>query len=685
MTGWAWRPEEPSERVLVHVFVGGRFFGQGRADIARADLRNIGIGDGGYGFRVTAPFGAPPFEADDEIRVFAVGPRWTELTPPSGGEPSPAEAPIADVRQYLRRTFAAGFWAPPSRAAGARSGASAAACERLVAASPIPGPPPALGRPVGAYLDHVRHKWNVAEDFEPTNSLRDYDAYLRHYLIAYVGGRSPLRVPLSADEIAHLNAGPDDAHPEVPTGARRLFADHFAASASSGDDVLADIHLWAAHHALQFGGEDCLVPECWRERLRAPIDPAVDYPLSPFMASFAAENAFLRTVDTTTVAGRRTILLAIALFAVTTPHLLQYVPARSLDAYLAPDAAGLSPFERDLHDVLPELALDRARWRDAVEASGLVLAEGRFRTLTAAGHRLQAAFVGGAGAEVDVQIIGPFSRRLGVSDSCHMLAAALAKLPITLRCCDHALDHPNARRTDVKLALEPPGPAKINVVHLNLEELPSVFAYFPDVFETAYNVACPYTEVAPPHAAQRLGLTLVDEIWSASSFITETLGGFRPTHTMGTAARATHPLGRAAARREVLDGLVGPDDFVFLTAGDALSGVFRKNPLGTIRAFLAAFPADEKVRLVVKVHSLDKIDPSSPDHRIWQWVKNIVEECDRVVLLDRLLTDREQAALIEGADCLVSLHRAEGFGYHMLEAMVAGTPVVATGYSGNVD
>ena len=49
------------------------------------------------------------------------------------------------------------------------------------------------------------------------------------------------------------------------------------------------------------------------------------------------------------------------------------------------------------------------------------------------------------------------------------------------------------------------------------------------------------------------------------------------------------------------------------------------------------------------------------------------------------MSDKEHCALIEGADCFVSLHRAEGFGYHMLEAMALETPVIATAYSGNMD
>ncbi len=48
------------------------------------------------------------------------------------------------------------------------------------------------------------------------------------------------------------------------------------------------------------------------------------------------------------------------------------------------------------------------------------------------------------------------------------------------------------------------------------------------------------------------------------------------------------------------------------------------------------------------------------------------------------LDSSELAALYRSADVLLSLHRAEGFGLPMAEAMAHGVPVVATGWSGNL-
>ncbi|MGA8876898.1 MAG: glycosyltransferase, partial [Candidatus Korobacteraceae bacterium] len=56
-----------------------------------------------------------------------------------------------------------------------------------------------------------------------------------------------------------------------------------------------------------------------------------------------------------------------------------------------------------------------------------------------------------------------------------------------------------------------------------------------------------------------------------------------------------------------------------------------------------------------------------------------------VKILDTVLTREAKQQLMKTADCYVSLHRSEGFGLTLAEAMMCGKPVIATAYSGNVD
>jgi len=58
---------------------------------------------------------------------------------------------------------------------------------------------------------------------------------------------------------------------------------------------------------------------------------------------------------------------------------------------------------------------------------------------------------------------------------------------------------------------------------------------------------------------------------------------------------------------------------------------------------------------------------------------------DHLVIIDKTLSDNEMKNLLRCCDCFVSLHRSEGFGRGLSEAMALGKPTIATRYSGNVD
>jgi glycosyltransferase involved in cell wall biosynthesis len=125
-------------------------------------------------------------------------------------------------------------------------------------------------------------------------------------------------------------------------------------------------------------------------------------------------------------------------------------------------------------------------------------------------------------------------------------------------------------------------------------------------------------------------------------------------------------------------------DFVFLNVSDALSHVSRKNPIGAIRAFVAAFPNNNDVRLVIKTHNMQHV--TNPDQqRRWAAIRDVIARDGRIILMNETFSHEQHHMLIEASDCLVSLHRAEGFGLDLLYAVSRGVPVIATAYSGNMD
>jgi glycosyltransferase involved in cell wall biosynthesis len=125
--------------------------------------------------------------------------------------------------------------------------------------------------------------------------------------------------------------------------------------------------------------------------------------------------------------------------------------------------------------------------------------------------------------------------------------------------------------------------------------------------------------------------------------------------------------------------------FRFLFVFDANSSMERKNPEAVLAAFTAAFAGSalaSQVELVLKVNNLNR-----PEHagRVAKLRRAAAASGLSVTFDGRTLSRNEVLLLIASADCYVSLHRAEGFGYTMAEAMYLGVPVIASGYSGNLE
>lgn len=168
----------------------------------------------------------------------------------------------------------------------------------------------------------------------------------------------------------------------------------------------------------------------------------------------------------------------------------------------------------------------------------------------------------------------------------------------------------------------------------------------------------------------------VHEIWVPSRFTAEAFG----THPDPPIRVVPHPVVRPRPPRQTRADLGLPEEpFLALTMFHMGSGYARKNPVGAVRAFRAAFGARPDVMLVVKVVGGDDVPWAMEDlRRAIGGAPNI-----------RIVTDRLPQAgmdsLMHHADVILSLHRAEGFGLPLAQGMMLGKPVIATGWSGNTD
>lgn len=219
----------------------------------------------------------------------------------------------------------------------------------------------------------------------------------------------------------------------------------------------------------------------------------------------------------------------------------------------------------------------------------------------------------------------------------------------------------------------------ITLIGCNADRLPYVLADLPPDLLNTYRIGCWYweTPVFPEQWSDRFDL--VDEIWAASHFIAEAI---RKKATVPVVVLppmvVTPPAKRDRAWLATLSSEVTFDEFVFLFQFDVASVPFRKNPEGVIAAFVAAFGAHEPVRLMLKVRNSQVAPELMQDLRL-------AAKGRRISFIDSDLESSDRYRLLASVDSFVSLHRSEGFGLSIAEAMTYGLPVVATGWSGNVD
>lgn len=167
----------------------------------------------------------------------------------------------------------------------------------------------------------------------------------------------------------------------------------------------------------------------------------------------------------------------------------------------------------------------------------------------------------------------------------------------------------------------------------------------------------------------------VDEIWAPTAFIANSLKVLgKPVFPMLPSVR----LPSFEPKSKVECGL-DPTRFTFLFTFDMNSRLPRKNPLGLIEAFRLAFRKSEPVELAIKVSPQERHYPEW-----WRELRNAAA-ANGITLIDRGLPRGDLLALMNATDAYVSLHRSEGFGLTMAEAMLLRKPTVATAYSGNLD
>ena len=276
-----------------------------------------------------------------------------------------------------------------------------------------------------------------------------------------------------------------------------------------------------------------------------------------------------------------------------------------------------------------------------------------------------------------INLFGFFRAENGLAQGvkCYARAVEAAGIPHCFLNTDFLYWLPQ-RDTDWADKLSSEARYAVNVVHVNPDQWAEACNGFPpEAFDGRYTVGVWLWELETIPAQWKEQVPYVNELWAPSTFIADALRRSVDVPVTVIPYAIETPCDEGLTRADF--GL--PENaFLALAMFDSNSYASRKNPFGAIDAFRRAFPPEERdVRLVLKVNNPQKED--------LRQIRKRLEGDGRVILVTESFPRRKLNRFIALCDVFVSLHRAEGFGLVMAEAMSLGVPVVATNWSSNTD
>lgn len=266
-----------------------------------------------------------------------------------------------------------------------------------------------------------------------------------------------------------------------------------------------------------------------------------------------------------------------------------------------------------------------------------------------------------------LSVVGFHRRESGIGESARLCHRACRRAGLPAEALDVDL-----------LDLAPVAPHYgATIVHVNADRLPELARRHPAIFRTGgWTIGCWHWELGEWPEAWAASAAPLDEIWVPSAFIQRTLSRLVDIPVV----HMPHGIAVDDVEPCPLEPFgVAPGTFAFLSMFDVDSVVARKHPRAAVDAFARAFPGASGPALVVKVRGTEAFA------REREAIVASLQSLPRVHVVDEAMSRARANGLIAACDAVVSLHRAEGFGLVLAEAMSLGKPVVATAWSGNMD
>jgi glycosyltransferase involved in cell wall biosynthesis len=284
----------------------------------------------------------------------------------------------------------------------------------------------------------------------------------------------------------------------------------------------------------------------------------------------------------------------------------------------------------------------------------------------------------GAGpAQGGINLVGYIAAELGVGEAARALARACTAAAVPYSVVDVGYQSSNLQRDTQALAGAARARYAIDVVVVNADQTPATIAHLKaNRLEGRYRIGFWHWEQTRLPETYQGAFALLDEIWVPSGFVRDAVAAVSPLPVFVV----PHALQFAASPGAGRGAFGIPDGkLAVLVMYDFHSYQYRKNPQAAVAAFRRAAAGRSDAVLVVKTINGHHHPQAQAE------LKAMLEAVPGAVVIDGFLTRQQVWDLQASCDMLVSLHRAEGFGLAPAEMMYLGKPVVATGWSGNMD
>lgn len=276
-----------------------------------------------------------------------------------------------------------------------------------------------------------------------------------------------------------------------------------------------------------------------------------------------------------------------------------------------------------------------------------------------------------------IEIIGFFGSATGIGESARLCANQLTEHGYKVKCT--SIESVFNKKAEIDWAFDDTADVEdvgCRIIHLNPTMLPPyVFSLGLSNFRKIYNIGYWAWELEQIPKEWQDASNYMNAIFSPSTFTAKSIK--RSVHI--PVKTVPHPVSTPNYTKGIKEKLSIPENTKVISSIFSFgSSMDRKNPIAIIKAFTESFAEDSSVILILK---------ASHGHNTKEkkLIKEMIEEHKNIMLIDELWPFSDVAGLIKESDVYISLHRSEGFGLTIAEAMLLGTATITTNWSGNMD